>query len=65
MSASEIFRYHAAVELQLPAATDDFVLSGTYLFQTREGSVGIMQMSLYTAYPRSLRIRYKLVQPDH
>ncbi|MFO1488587.1 MAG: protein kinase [Verrucomicrobiota bacterium] len=31
-------------------------------FQTREGGVGILQISAYTEKPRAVKIRYKLVQ---
>jgi hypothetical protein len=34
----------------------------TYLFRTREGGQGIMQIASATGYPPGLRIRYKLVQ---
>ncbi|HEU6449271.1 MAG TPA: protein kinase [Verrucomicrobiae bacterium] len=34
----------------------------TWLFQTREGSVGILQITGFTPNPRSVKIRYKLVQ---
>jgi len=63
MSAAEILQEVSELAPRLEAAPNDFVLSGTYLFQTREGSIGIMQINLYTAYPRSMKIRYKLVQP--
>jgi len=65
MSAAEIRQEFSELAPRLEAATNNFVLSGTYLFQTREGSVGIMQINLYTAYPRSMKIRYKLVQPNN
>lgn len=62
MSAAEILEQFSRIEPGIEAATNDFVLSGTYLFKTREASVGIVQINLYTAYPRSMKIRYKLVE---
>ena len=37
-------------------------LSGTFLFQTREGGKGILQITGFTENPRGVKIRYKLVQ---
>jgi hypothetical protein len=34
----------------------------TYLFQTREGGMGILQITGYTENPRGVKLRYKLVQ---
>lgn len=36
----------------------------TFAFQTRKGSLGILQVVRYTEEPRGMRIRYKLVQPS-
>jgi len=38
------------------------VLPGTFLFKTREGSEGILQILGFTEQPRGVKIRYKLVQ---
>jgi hypothetical protein len=37
-------------------------LPETWLFRTREGGVGLLQITGFTENPRGLRIRYKLVQ---
>jgi hypothetical protein len=37
-------------------------LPRTYLFKTREGGMGILQITGLTDYPRGAKIRYKLVQ---
>jgi hypothetical protein len=37
-------------------------LPKVYLFKTREGSLGILQLTSFTENPRSMKIRYKLVQ---
>jgi RNA polymerase sigma factor (sigma-70 family) len=74
----KLARYHNSAWKEMPAEdiagniprseagtttdTNDFVSSGTYVFKTREGGMGIMQINLYNAYPRSMKIRYKLVQ---
>jgi tRNA A-37 threonylcarbamoyl transferase component Bud32 len=34
----------------------------TYAFQTREGGMGILQITGFTANPRGVKLRYKLVQ---
>jgi hypothetical protein len=34
----------------------------TYVFKTREGGLGILQLTDFTESPRSVKIRYKLVQ---
>jgi biopolymer transport protein ExbD len=36
--------------------------TATYLFQTREGARGILQITSFTDNPRGVKIRYKLVQ---
>ena len=38
-------------------------LPKVYLFKTREGSLGILQITGFTENPRGVKIRYKLVQP--
>jgi predicted Ser/Thr protein kinase len=38
------------------------VLSATWLFRTREGGAGILQITGFTENPRGVKIRYKLVQ---
>jgi RNA polymerase sigma factor (sigma-70 family) len=65
ISAAEILRDWSRLRPMMEGPTNEFVLSGTYLFGTREGGVGIMQINLYTPYPRSMRIRYKLVQTNN
>lgn len=62
LAAAEILRNSPKIESEVESAMNDFVLSGTYVFQTREGGMGIVQFNLYTAYPRSMRVRYKLAQ---
>jgi len=37
-------------------------LPSTWIFQTREGGVGILQITGFTGNPRGVKIRYKLVQ---
>jgi serine/threonine protein kinase len=37
-------------------------LPRTYLFKTREGGMGILQITGFTENPRGMKIRYKLVQ---
>jgi serine/threonine protein kinase len=37
----------------------------TWLFQTREGSIGVLQITGFTENPRGVKIRYKLVQNGH
>ncbi|MDB6130671.1 MAG: serine/threonine protein kinase active-site signature, partial [Verrucomicrobiales bacterium] len=39
-------------------------LPKTYLFKTREGGRGILQITSFTESPRGVKIRYKLVQLD-
>jgi hypothetical protein len=36
--------------------------SKTWFFQTREGSMGILQITGFTENPRGVKLRYKLVQ---
>jgi hypothetical protein len=38
------------------------VLPGTWLFRTREGGAGILQITGFAENPRGVRIRYKLVR---
>jgi serine/threonine protein kinase/LysM repeat protein len=38
--------------------------SKTWLFKTREGGLGILQITGFTENPRGVKIRYKLVQND-
>ena len=65
ISAAEILREWSGLKPRIEGPTNEFVLSGTYLFETREGGIGIMQINQYTAYPRSMKIRYKLVQTNN
>lgn len=37
----------------------------TWLFQTREGSIGILQITGFTENPRGVKIRYKLVRESN
>jgi RNA polymerase sigma factor (sigma-70 family) len=62
LSAADISQGFSKNEPALESRANGFVLCGTYVFKTREGGMGIMQFNLYTAYPRSMRIRYKLVR---
>jgi len=39
-------------------------LPGTYLFQTREGGAGILQVLGYSDDPRGIRIRYRLIETE-
>jgi len=39
-------------------------LPATYLFQTREGGFGVLQITRFTDNPRSVEIRYRLAQPS-
>ena len=39
-----------------------YLQPATFLFQTREGSIGILQITEVTDNPRGVKIRYKLVQ---
>jgi hypothetical protein len=36
----------------------------TYLFETRDGRQGILQITGFTDNPRGVKVRYKLVQPE-
>ena len=36
----------------------------TYLFKTREGGMGLLQITSFTDNPRGVKIRYKLVQTE-
>jgi hypothetical protein len=38
--------------------------SATWFFKTREGGMGILQITGFTDNPRGVKIRYKLVQPS-
>ena len=36
----------------------------TWLFKTREGGMGLVQITGFTENPRAVKIRYKLVQME-
>jgi len=40
----------------------DELLPSTWIFQTREGGMGILQITGFTENPRGVKVRYKLVQ---
>jgi serine/threonine protein kinase len=42
----------------------NYVGGATFLFKTREGTVGLLQNTGFTANPRGVKLRYKLVQSD-
>jgi Flp pilus assembly protein TadD/tRNA A-37 threonylcarbamoyl transferase component Bud32 len=42
----------------------DYVDGTTFLFKTREGSIGLLQDTGFTDDPRGVKIRYKLVQTN-
>lgn len=62
LSAEQLLQELATYGSELEVRTNDFVPNGTYVFKTREGGLGMVQINLYTAYPRILKVRYKLVQ---
>jgi hypothetical protein len=39
--------------------------SAIWLFNTREGSLGVLQITGFTDKPRGVKLRYKLVQGAH
>jgi len=42
--------------------SEDGIFPKTYIFHTREGGAGILQITGFTENPRGVKIRYKLVQ---
>ena len=44
--------------------SEDGVLPKTYIFHTRAGSAGLLQITGFSENPRGVKIRYKLVQPS-
>src|ERR1035438_5702051 len=44
--------------------SEESELPNTYLFKTREGGMGILQITGFTENPSALKIRYKLVLPQ-
>jgi hypothetical protein len=46
----------------MPMLSPRVGLPGTYLFKTREGGAGLLQIIGFTENPRGVKIRYKLVQ---
>ncbi|MGA2615986.1 MAG: protein kinase [Thermoguttaceae bacterium] len=48
---------------QVADLVTDGKFPATYLFQTRAGRMGILQVTGFTDNPRGVKIRYKLVQP--
>jgi serine/threonine protein kinase len=50
-------------DTELTASIDsDWQFPPTWLFQTREGGMGILQITGFTNNPRGVKIRYKLIQ---
>jgi hypothetical protein len=46
----------------MPADESESLLPATYLFKTREGGRGLLQITGFTENPRGVKIRYKLAQ---
>ncbi len=55
---------------KIQVGVDTWMISGmgdlpiTYLFKTREGGMGILQITGFTENPRGVKLRYKLVQKN-
>jgi len=56
MLAEEPGRLHSATMRAAKNSTPAFI------FQTRQGRVGILQILAFTENPRGIKLRYKLVQ---
>jgi serine/threonine protein kinase len=54
--------YAAKMPPQSPVSLGAYPQPTTFLFQTREGSIGILQITDVTDTPRGVKIRYKLVR---
>jgi serine/threonine protein kinase len=63
ISTSELDKEFAGTNVDEAAATPDpKAIPATFLFKTREGTAGVLQILGETDNPRSVRFRYKLLQ---
>ncbi|MEI6781664.1 MAG: serine/threonine-protein kinase [Verrucomicrobiota bacterium] len=58
-------RLESIEKLDAPVLQTWGKLPATWVFRTREGGMGLLQMTDFTENPRGVKIRYKLVQNDH